>query len=214
MIIGLMIFSYMSIHALKKSLFQSLQGVSVVIDAGHGGKDQGAIVNQIAEAPLNLAIAQQLAKILEENGAIVTMTRQSDVDLASIHSIQRKKEDMKKRSQIINDEKNDLFISLHLNIYPHPEVKGAQVFHNDKVLAMNLASFIQEELNDLSKPKTIRLGDYYLLNEARIPGVLIECGFLSNPDEWLLLQKEEYQNKIALAIFAGIRNFLQMMSYE
>ncbi len=211
----LFVISSLSVQAFQHWLFRPLDGISIVIDAGHGGKDQGASVNGVYEAPLNLAIAKEVEKILTEHGAIVRMTRSEDQDLAMPNSIKRKKEDMKKRVQIINDEKNDLFISLHLNTYPSETVSGAQVFHGENELSMQLAQYLQDQLIQLlGNNKSIKQAEYYLLNEARIPGVLIECGFLSNPQELSLLQKADYQKKIASAIFAGIRDFLEANAYE
>lgn len=215
LIASILLFSSLAVKAFQKWVFQPLDGVSIVIDAGHGGKDQGAGVNGISEANLNLAIAKEVADLLTEHGAIVTMTRIKDNDLAGENSTSRKKEDMKKRVQIINDEKSDLFLSLHLNTYPSSQVSGAQVFYGAQTQSMELAQSIQNQFESyLHCKKTIRQGDYYLLNEARIPGVLIECGFLSNPREWSQLQETAYQKKLAGAICAGVLNFLEAHLYE
>ena len=102
----------------RETCLHALDGVEIVLDPGHGGKDDGARSNEAKEQEINLKIAQKLKKLLEEGGAHVTMTRDGAYDLASEGASNRKREDMKKRIELINQDKTDLFMSIHLNSYP------------------------------------------------------------------------------------------------
>lgn len=186
-----------------------LSGVTVVLDSGHGGKDLGASDGGVDEAPLNLAITKKLEAKLKSLGCQVILTRKDENDLASITAVNRKKEDMNKRISIINDEKNDLFISIHMNKYQSEDVKGFHVFYKDDASKM-LASYIQEKGNVvLEQDKTITKGNFFILNESRIQGVLIECGFLSNPDDRKKLTSENYQNKIVDCIADSLVDYFE-----
>ncbi|WP_041085487.1 N-acetylmuramoyl-L-alanine amidase CwlD [Jeotgalibacillus soli] len=188
-----------------------LSGKIIVLDPGHGGADGGAAVETILEKHLTLRIANNLRAYLEEQGAIVRMTRETDKDLADESTTglrDRKREDLKKRLDLLNDPKNDLFISIHLNAIPQTQWSGAQTFyttyHDDN---KRIARFIQHELvrhlpENNRKAKTI--DGIYVLSHANTPGVLVEAGFLSNPEERYWLLQEEYQQQIAAAIYLGI----------
>lgn len=183
-----------------------LKGIHLVIDSGHGGLDKGASVNGVEEAPLNLMIGKRLKNVLESYGATVQLTRHNEFDLASSSAVNRKRDDMKKRIAIMNSEINDFFISIHMNKYSTPIPKGAQVFYNP-VHTMNerLALTIQQSLNEVTKEnKNIKKGDFMLLNEAKVPGVLVECGFLSNEFDRQRLQDSQYQGQIVEGIVNGI----------
>ncbi len=183
-----------------------LNGIRVVIDAGHGKPDMGASAYEIDEAPLNLQLSLKLKKSLENLGCHVILTRENENDLAENNAVSRKKKDMEKRIQIINDEKNDFFISLHINKFDNESVKGLHVFYDSsKSFSLELAQSIQNALNQsVKQEKQIKRGDFYLFNHSRISGVLIECGFLSNQNDRENLQSENYQNQIIEAITQGI----------
>lgn len=194
--------------------YHLLDGVQVVLDAGHGGRDDGARSNQVKEQVINLKIAKKLKILLEDAGAKVRMTRMGAYDLASDSATNRKREDMKKRMEIINDEKTDIFLSIHLNSYPNTSVRGAQAFYdknndNSKVFA----NILQKHFKLLTGTKmTSKPGDYYVLNNAQKVGSLVECGFLSNPDDRSLLLEDDYLQKIAQSLFDSIAEYFNFLS--
>ncbi|MDO6658371.1 N-acetylmuramoyl-L-alanine amidase CwlD [Anaerobacillus sp. 1_MG-2023] len=188
-----------------------LSGQVIVIDPGHGGADGGAVGDNVVEKDIALTISLKLRDYLQEAGALVIMTRETDTDLAADGTkglSNRKAEDLIKRVELINEGSNDLFVSIHLNAIPSSKWSGAQTFYNpvnDESQA--ISRFIQAEIkrnlentNRLAK----NMDSVYLLREAEIPGALVEVGFLSNPTERELLNTETYQNKVAASIYQGI----------
>ncbi|MDQ0209314.1 N-acetylmuramoyl-L-alanine amidase CwlD [Alkalicoccobacillus murimartini] len=187
----------------------------IVLDAGHGGMDGGAVSSAgYLEKEATLAITKKVRDYLQEAGAIVLLTREDDLDLAEegtkrIRS--RKVEDLKRRAEIVNESDADLFISVHMNAIPSPKWRGAQTFyHLNQSQNSVVAKLIQDELvrnlentNRLAKP----IQHVYLLKEAKIPGALVEAGFLSNPEEAALLETEEYQESVAASIYQGILRY-------
>ena len=187
---------------------------SVVIDAGHGGIDGGCVGSdsKISESELNLLIAKELETLYKSAGFTVKMTREDFGGLYGSEEAGFKLRDLKKRVEITNKTSPDIFISIHLNKYTSKSRRGAQVFYkiNDKN-SKNLAENIQASLNLL--PESLRMydalkGDYYVLNQINTTGVIVECGFLSNPIEEELLKTEEYRKKIAKAIYDGSLRYL------
>ncbi|MDZ5713690.1 N-acetylmuramoyl-L-alanine amidase CwlD [Jeotgalibacillus haloalkalitolerans] len=188
-----------------------LTGEVIVLDPGHGGLDGGASYETILEKNLTLSIAKKLQAYLEEQGAIVILSRETDKDLAAEDTKgfrDRKREDLKQRLELINNKDNDLFISIHLNAIPEARWKGPQTFYttyNDQ--NERLARFIQHELNRHipdSKRKSKPIDGIYVLSHAETPGVLVEAGFLSNPEERYWLLQDDYQQQVAAAIYIGI----------
>lgn len=194
----------------KKSNNNILYGKVIVIDPGHGGKDNGAEVNNVLEDEINLSIAKILYQKLFDQGCIVHITRVGDYDLAPLDSPTRKIKDLKRRTQFINEVNADLFISIHLNIYEQSNVNGIQVFYQEyKDESKKLAKLMQNEFNKNinKKDKKSKIGDYYILNNTYPTGVLIECGFLSNDEDRLNLNNHDYQDKICKIIYKGILDF-------
>lgn len=189
----------------------SLFGVNIVIDPGHGGKDNGTCYEGVLEDEINLSIATKLMNICIEDGAVASLTRVNDYDLSSDIATNRKKEDLKKRVEYINNSGADYFISLHLNSYPsNTNVHGPMVYYaknneTSKEIAMEIAGYLNK-MSGVDKP--IHAEDFYLFRKSNVPGVLIECGFLSNEKERTLLLKEDYQHKIAKTIYEGMDNYL------
>ncbi|MCP8971148.1 N-acetylmuramoyl-L-alanine amidase CwlD [Ectobacillus ponti] len=188
-----------------------LSGKIIVLDAGHGGPDGGAVGGEdIVEKDINLEIAKHLRDYLQEQGALVIMTRIKDEDLAEEDTksySRRKAQDLKERVELINNSKADLFISIHLNAIPISDSKGAQTFYYRSLVENERAAkFVQAELRT-SLENTHRLAKtinhVYLLKHSKVPGVLVEAGFLSNVNERYLLNSEEYQKKVAAAIYRG-----------
>ena len=183
-----------------------LIGKVIYIDAGHGGKDNGASFSGVLEDEINLKIAGYVIENLIDIGAYVLTSRTGDYDLSNIYDKNKKRNDLINRVRHINDSKADLFISIHLNSYSSETISGAQVFHQRSEESKVLAQEIQKSLNVLTtgKNRNVKIGDYYLLNKTKSTGVIVECGFLSNSKERDLLVKGDYQRKIAKKITEGI----------
>jgi N-acetylmuramoyl-L-alanine amidase len=191
-----------------------LMGKVIFIDPGHGGKDNGTQGDEVLEDEINLIIAKKLYEKLVSYGAVTYISRVGDYDLASLYAKNRKDQDMLKRVNYINSTAPDLFMSIHLNYYPNPNVSGSQVFYNSgNEKAYLLATTIQSSLNELnSKPKVAKTGDYYLTNKSFYPGVIIECGFLSNYHDRKELVLDSYQNTLTNKIIEGIINYFSQIS--
>lgn len=194
--------------------YHSLSGVSIILDPGHGGKDDGARAGNVKEQEINLKIAKKLETLLKNNGASVTLTRTGAYDLASANATNRKREDMKKRMEIINADQTDLFLSIHLNAYPNTSVKGAQAFYEkDNEVSKVFADIIQKNFKKLTGTNmTSKTGDYYILNNAKKIGSLVECGFLSNDEDRSKLVTEEYQQDIAESLCNSIVEYFSFLS--
>ena len=187
----------------------------VVIDAGHGGRDGGAISpNGTKESEINLAIAKFLRKEFEARGFRVTMTRENHDSLASPFAGNRKKDDMNKRRQIIEKAKPDLVISIHLNNFvSNKSVRGLQTFFaKNSEPSKSFAEAIQNEINGrgLNTNRKAAVGDYYILKCTESPSVLVECGFLSNLEEEKLLKTAEYQKILAYYIASAVTKLRTM----
>jgi N-acetylmuramoyl-L-alanine amidase len=186
-----------------------LFGKLIVVDPGHGGLDSGAIQGKKLEKNINLEISLKLKKELEKNGATVLLTRDGDYDLSKPNALYRKKSDFDNRIKLINNSNADLYLSIHLNYFLSPKYYGPQVFYvkNNKALADS----IQEEFNSSLKIKRDikTINNVYMYNKLEVPGVLIECGFLSNYKEKRKLLTKSYQSKLVKIITNGIINYYQ-----
>ncbi|MCT4688703.1 N-acetylmuramoyl-L-alanine amidase CwlD [Vallitalea sp.] len=187
----------------------------VVVDAGHGGFDPGKVgVNGELEKNINLLIAIKLKEYLEYSQVNVVMTREDDGGLYSESSKNKKREDMNKRKEIINTSGGDILVSIHQNSFSQEKYRGAQVFYyasSDD--GKKLAQYIQQEIKTFVDNENNRQvkdsNSYFILKQTNIPGVIVECGFLSNYSEAELLMTDIYQDKIAWAIYIGIIKFLE-----
>ena len=191
--------------------------ITVVIDAGHGGMDGGSVgKNGTIESELNLKYAQKLTKYLQNFGINVVNTRTNSNGLYTELTDDFKLVDMKKRADIINNSGAQILISIHMNEFTSSYENGAQVFfEQDKEDSQKLANSIRDMLVanfDNARELTLA-GDYYILNNTSPIGVIVECGFLSNPEEEANLNNEEYQNKMCYSIYCGIINFLGVVDY-
>ena len=186
----------------------NLVGYRIYIDAGHGGKDNGATYNNVLEDSINLNISKELIRILIDEGAQVYSSRDGDYDLASNYDRNRKAKDLKKRVSLINEIGPDVFISIHLNTYSDKDVYGGQVFFQDNEKSKLLSEIIQRSFNKISnKEKKSKFGNYYLLNKTTSIGVIIECGFLTNENDLKKLVTQEYQKELAKLISEGIFDY-------
>lgn len=191
-----------------------LTGKVVTIDPGHGGRDPGTIYQNILEKNLNLEISLKLEKELLKQGATVYMIRRSDIDLSSIYDPNKKRGDLYRRLLLIKENKSDLYISIHINWYENSKYKGAEVLYNsinknNKILAEEIMNQFKDNLNS---NRNIHSTDLYLYKNTTVPGVLVECGYLSNYQERKLLVDEEHQKNIAKAITRGIINYTKTIN--
>lgn len=201
-----------------KSWNLPLSGKIILLDPGHGGPDGGAGDKKTLEKDIALNISLKVRDLLQEQGALVIMTRETDKDLAKAGTrgySRRKVEDLKQRLKMINHSDAELFVSIHLNAIPSSRWSGAQTFfasqHKENERA---AKFIQEELRENlgnTTRKAKPLNQVYILKYAKKPGVLVEAGFLSNPTEKANLKKDSYQEKVATSIYKGI---IRYFTYE
>ena len=188
-----------------------LSGKIITVDPGHGGRDAGTSYQGLYEKDLNLEISKVLKKVLEKAGAKVYMIRNDDSDLSSKWDSAKKRGDLYRRILKIQENKSDLYLSIHINYHYYSSVSGAEVLYhpinpNNLVLA---ESIMNEFKNDLKTDRKVIKTNLYLYSNTRVPGVLIECGFISNPNERYLLQKESYQIKLANAIGKGVENYFE-----
>ena len=221
--IFLLIFSraQMSSHVkevLSTQVFQKDHRYTVVIDAGHGGFDSGKVgIDGTLEKDINLLISQKLETLLSASDVQVLMTRTTDDGLYKETSSNKKSEDMVNRVSFMNQPSVDCVISIHQNSYPDPAIDGAQVFYYvSSDSGKNLATFIQQELILKADPlnhRKIKANDnYFLLKNVAAPVVIVECGFLSSPEESKKLVDDTYQHKLAWAIHLGIMQYLNDVS--
>lgn len=184
---------------------------TVVIDAGHGGVDGGVVgVDGVKESTLNLAYAKELGAVFERAGFNVVYTRKNEGGLYGLPTNGFKLRDMQERKRIINEARPNLMISVHMNKFSASYRSGPQVFfqqgeEDGRLLAENL----QRVFNDfVGKSREAIAGDYYVCRETSCPAVIVECGFLSNPEECAALQTDAYREKICNLIFNGAMLYL------
>lgn len=190
----------------------------VVLDAGHGGIDPGKVgVDGQLEKDINLQITLKLKELLENDKELnvkVVLTRSDDTGNYSDSDTNKKVADMKKRCEIINGSGAKLLVSIHQNSYHSTSVQGAQVFYykdsqDGKILANTIQNKLVQELADSGKGRVEKANDnYYILLNAKCPAVIVECGFLSNPEEARALAQDDYQDRVAGAIAEGIKEYL------
>ena len=209
--------------SVKENNFKYIETVSlpvsgkvVVVDAGHGVPDEGAEVGDgTTEAQTNLKIALKLQNLLEQSGCTVILTRSDEngiYDLDSKTLKQKKISDIRNRVKIGNESSADIFVSIHLNKIPQEQYDGWQTFYNkNSEQGQKLAKLIQENLNEAiqkdNKRVAAKIENIYIINNVEIPTTIVECGFLSNPQEKELLLRDEYQNRLAWGIYNGIIDY-------
>ena len=193
-----------------------VSGKTVIVDAGHGKPDEGAeSSNGTTEAETNLAIALKLQNLLEQSGCTVILTRSDENSIYDIDSNtlrEKKISDVHNRVKIGNESSADIFVSIHLNKIPQQQYDGWQTFYkkgNEE--GEKLATSIQDSLGESIQkennrvPKTI--DNIYIIKHVEIPTTIVECGFLSNPEEEKQLLDNNYQDKLAWGIYNGIINY-------
>jgi len=192
----------------------------VVLDAGHGGEDPGAVsdFSGIKEKEINLYIAQKVKELLEAENFTVIMTREDDT-LKYAEGVKRvtekRKQDLIQRKKIMDESGADLVVSIHLNKFPQEQYYGAQVFYPpNSPESKTAAELIQKSLKEIVDPENkreamLKKAEIIILKNLKTPTVIVECGFLSNPQEEKKLAAVEYQDKLALAIKEGIMKYYE-----
>ena len=195
----------LSLTCVRASL--PLTGKIIILDIGHGGDDPGTSYQNILEKDLNLAIGLELEKELSRNGASVILTREGDYDLSSPNAHRRKKSDFDNRIDLINKSKANVYLSIHINYLEDTSYYGGQIFYYGEE-NKKLAEFLQSEFNTISYPRSIKpMPNIYMYRRLKIPGVLVECGFISNKKEREKLITPAYQKEIAKVLTQGLVNY-------
>ncbi len=200
-------FSFMTTTAGRISSWQT-----IYLDPGHGGTDGGAMQDGIKESTLTLSIALCIKEILEEHHFRVLLTRTEDSSLCDKEFI--KKEDMSKRVAQINQSDAALALSIHLNHFGIAKYRGAQVFYSNanagnEILAKTIQNHLRYYLGNTDREVVLR-DNIFILNRITIPCCIVECGFMSNPEEFRLLQTADYRYQFAQAILYSIQDYLKV----
>ena len=193
------------IPTLAKTKKLILDKKTIIIDAGHGGKDMGTSYKNIYEKDINLSISLKLKEELEKYGTNVILTRDNDYDLSTPNTNRRKKSDFDNRIKLINESNPDLVISIHQNYYKDSKYSGTQIFYKGN---KNIAEFLQKNINDkrLTKPISKTL---YMYNKIESNVLLIECGFISNSKDRNNLTNKLYQKEYAKLIANLIKDYFK-----
>ena len=207
-----------TVNASKNLSLEQGRGFVLVIDPGHGGMDGGAVSSGgTVEAQINLAIGLRMEEAAQLLGVETVMTRREDVDLHDENAgtvRQQKTSDLKNRVAQVNRISGGILVSLHQNSLPQvPSVHGAQVFYGEAEGSRELAETVQTALNttvnDRVKEVKAAGSAVYLLEHAEVPAILVECGFLSNQDETVMLNTEKHQTRLALTILTAVLSHVQ-----
>lgn len=185
---------------------------TILIDAGHGGVDPGAVGKNSLEKDITLAVSKRVKVLVQQAGGKTIMVREEDVDLGTAQGLlKRKREDLAQRIQLAQDEQADVYLSIHVNSSPKDTLTGPQIFYYaDSVEGKLLAQCIQDQLNQLAGGKRVAKGnqELFILKKANRAAVMIELGFLSNSEEEQKLNDPNYQQQLAVAVYQGLANYL------
>lgn len=187
----------------------------IIIDPGHGGEDGGATsCTGVLESTYNLEISKRLNDVFQFLGYDTKMIRTTDISVYTKGETiaQKKASDLKERVRIVNDTENAVLVSVHQNNFSDSRYSGAQVFYAETAGSEELAKQLQAALKDALNPGSNRMSKkssgIYLMEHIKQPGILVECGFLSNPEEEAKLQNAEYQKKLCCVIASSVSSFL------
>lgn len=187
----------------------------IVLDPGHGGADPGAVGKSgVREKDITLDIVLKVQGLLEQSGCITQLTRAVDESIHDKDSSRRKESDLKNRKKIADTSQASAFISVHLNSFPQSRYKGVQSFYpkqseESKQLAVNIQKELKTTLEINDNREALAIQDIYVLKNIITPSVIVECGFLSNPEEEARLVSEKYREKIAWGIYLGVMRFFE-----
>jgi len=188
----------------------------IVIDAGHGTPDEGAVSTKgTTEAQINLKIALKVQNLLEQSGATVILTRSDENSICDLNSKtlrEKKVSDIKNRVEIGNKSSAEIFVSIHINKIPKEKYSGWQSFFREgDPESIKLAQAIQNSLNNSIQNEqsrtSLKLDNIYIMKKVEIPITLVECGFLSNPEDEEKILTDQYQDKLAWGIYTGIIDY-------
>lgn len=186
---------------------------TIIIDAGHGLPDGGATANDgTNEESINLAISLKLQKLLEASGSNVILTRSDENGVYDANSKNKKQSDLKNRVILANNSEADIFVSIHLNKIDISSCSGWQTFYqknndNSKLLAQNIQQNLNGSIQKNNKREILPLSGKYIMDNIKIPTVIVECGFLSNNQELQNLKADTYQENLAWGIYIGIIDY-------
>ena len=205
----LSIFCFSKVNAIVKDY--SLLGKIIYIDPGHGGRDSGAISSTFYEKDMNLILSKKLEQILISKGAIVLLTRNDDYDLSN-STINKKRNDLYNRVKMINNSNCDLYISIHLNASPSKKWNGIQIFYSNilaenKIVAETITNTMKKNLKNVRDIK--KENSYYMYSKIKVPGILLEAGFISNSNDNYKIRTEEYQNTLMNNVAIGIEEYFK-----
>ena len=211
-IIICMFISIISISEVYAAVFSyTLLGKTIYLDPGHGGIDSGTTYKNIYEKDINLIMSKKIEKYLVSKGATVYLTRDTDKDLSTT-TVNRKRNDLTNRARLINNTNPNMYVSIHLNYISNSKWQGLQIFYNNKnkeneIIATKLTNYLKEYSSNIREPKKENI--YYMYRQIKVPGILIELGFLSNPNDRYRLTREEYQDKLAKNIANSIEKYFK-----
>ena len=201
----------------KETVALPVDNKVIILDAGHGRRrsEEQQQRSGISEADINLKIMLKVQNLLEQAGSTVILTRSDengiyDIDKTTLR--QKKISDTQNRVKLGNSSEADVFVSIHLNKIPQQQYWGWQTFYkknneNSKRLAQSIQQGLNETIQKENKRESLKIENIYIIDHVEIPTAIVECGFLSNPEEKELLQKEEYQDKLAWGIYIGIMDY-------
>lgn len=203
----LSVFCFSKINASMRNY--SLVGRCIYVDAGHGGRDSGALSSYFLEKDINLILANKLASEFFSRGAMVFLTRDGDYDLSN-STINKKRDDLYRRVILINNSSCDMYISIHMNASPSKKWQGIQVFYSsvlkeNKIIASTITNSLKYNMKNVRDYK--KENGYYMYSKLRVPGVLIEAGFISNDNDNYKIRNEEYQNIFVKNIVNGVEKY-------
>ena len=190
-----------------------VSGHTIIVDAGHGLPDAGASSDDgTSEENINLNISLKLQKLLEASGSTVILTRSDENGIYEINSKNKKQSDLKNRVNLANSSNAEIFVSVHLNKIDISSCSGWQSFYqknneNSKILAKCIQENLNYSIQKNNKRDILPLSGKYIINNIKIPTVIIECGFLSNPSELNNLKTDSYQDNLAWGIYTGIIDY-------
>lgn len=202
----------------EESWSWSIGNQVILIDAGHGGVDPGAVGKVSLEKDITLNISKRLQLLIQQAGGQPVMVRKMDVDLGTSEGLaKRKREDLAQRIQLAKDSQADVYLSIHVNSSPNKSLTGPQVFyHGDSPEGKMLAEAIQVELNKLAGTKRVAKSnqDLFILKKAEQAAVTVEVGFLSNLQEEQRLNETDYQHQLSMAIYQGLSEYCRRLQKE
>ena len=187
----------------------NLLGKCIFLDAGHDGRDSGAISKYFYEKDMNLILTQKLERILVSKGALVYMTRDGDYDLSK-STINKKRDNLYRRVLMINSSHCDMYVSMHLNASTSSKWNGIQIFYSsvideNKYIAEVVTNTMKKNMRNVRDVK--KENGYYMYSKLKVPGILVEAGFVSNSNDNYKIRQGKYQDIIVNNIALGIENY-------